>query len=193
MPATPACSFADNKALYHYRCTDPDTSKVTHGTLPWCSLETAPYSDALLDAVKTYAFRDMNPSRSTTTTDSASLECDIFGTEVSTIERDFEARKVAIRRGFARSCAPVYSANEAAVRNDYTCHYSGGVTDDQGRRGSHPHRVTRGTLFSCDAGIGVSDELMQDVKLSAYLRAGGDAAELELSAFACDVTSLPLH
>jgi len=34
---------------------------------------------------------------------------------------------------------------------------------------------------------------MQDVKLATYLRAGGDAAQMDLDGFACDVNSIPLY
>jgi len=145
MSAAHTCSFEDSKALFHYRCSDPEAGRVTHGTIPWSTVESAPHSAPLVEAVKAYAYRDLHPSLSTTSPDTSALQCDILGVAVSSIENATEARKVGIRRGFARSCAPAYNANEAGVRNDYTCHYSGGIIDDKGRRGSHPLRVTRGT------------------------------------------------
>lgn len=188
-----ACSLEQSKAIYYYKCHDTQTAQVSNGALPWCSVDEPPYGSDLQDAVKRAAFRDLHPSSSLSSMDPETLRCELLGVPVNSLETEMRRRRDGLARGYARSCAPDYDVNRADIRNHFTCHYTGTYTDEQGRVGRHPFKSIKGSLFSCALpdGEGISDELMEDVKLAAYLRADGDTAKLDINEFACDIMSLP--
>lgn len=192
MGATSPCDFQDNKAIYHYQCQNTATGAITNGTLPWCTADTAPFAEDLQHAVRVKAFSDMSPDESTTSMPEQDIKCQMLMVPLAPgVSEQEKVRRSAVARGYASNCAPAFDANLASMRNEYTCFYSGGITDDEGRRGTHPFKRVSGTIHSCDMRPEVSDELMEDVKLAAYMASGGDRAELDVNGFACSIMSLP--
>jgi len=186
------CEFQDNKAIYHYQCKDTLTGAVANGSMPWCTADTAPFAADLYRAVQVKAFADMSPDDSATAMQADTIKCELLMVPLAPgLNERQQQRRQAVARGYASNCAPAYDANLASMRNDYTCIYSGGITDSEGRRGSHPFKRVSGTIHSCDMRPEVSDELMEDVKLAAYMSSGGDQAELDINGFACSIMSLP--
>lgn len=189
LPVT-KCSFADSKAIFHYKCAGAGGT-TSHGTMAWCEDEVPPYSDAVHRAVRARVFTEAFPTRSVTSMNESDFQCDLLMMRVPPVDEAQKLRRAAVARGFARSCAPTFDINGGVMRNEFTCTYSGPITDSMGRRGTHPSKQISGTLFSCDMSMDITDELMEDVKLAAYDRAGGDEAQLDINGFSCNIMSIP--
>jgi hypothetical protein len=116
-----------------------------------------------------------------------SLVCDVVP-----IALDRSARDEWIKKGIATSCAPNYDTNQARIINDYSCYYNGKMMDDTGYVGIFPQKEIRGRIFSCDLAPLTSDDLMNDVRRSAFFKLGGKAFDIDESKFACSVFTFPL-
>ena len=99
-----------------------------------------------------------------------------------------------IKRRMASSCGPHYHPEDVVAWNEYSCSYEGeGLVG--GKRVRNPHRRWTGMLPDCDAHtFGMSDEVMRDVKLMAYHRAGGPDELLDgPESMHCNVLALPIQ
>ena len=180
----------DTNVIYYYTCRDKSSGAVTNGSTPWCEIST-PAPDEVMRKIKMESFRNLHPQDSSTEMDPDNFTCELVATPVQTYDKIQKERIDGLKRGMARSCHPMYSVNDAEIKNDFTCWYTGLITDEKGRKGTHPFKSISGTIFSCDMGLEISDELMSDVKMSAYLQANGDASNLNMEEFACSVMSVP--
>ncbi len=184
------CDMSDTNVIYYYTCKDKRTDTITNGSTPWCEIS-VPAPDIVVQNIKMESFRNLYPNESTTTMTPEDFECDIVATPVQTYDKIQKERINGLKRGMARSCHPMYNVNDAEIKNDFTCWYTGLITDEKGRKGTHPYKSISGSLFSCDMGLEITDELMHDIKLSAYLQAGGETSQLNMEDFACSVMSVP--
>jgi len=176
--------------IYYYTCKDISNNAVTNGSTPWCEVANPPPQEVMTN-IKIQSFRDLNPSESTTNMNPDNFKCEVVATPVQTHSKIERERMAGLKRGMARSCHPMYNVNDAEIKNDFTCWYNGLITDEQGRKGTHPFKSVSGSLFSCDMGLDITDELMADIKMSAYMQAHGDTAGLNVADFACSVMSVP--
>jgi len=137
MPAPDAeCLFEDTRAIYHYECTHCDR-RVTHGSTPWCASDTTPPAP-LLARVRLAALGDLDPARpADAPVELGEVSCSVIGTKATTratladaADEASDLQAEAVRRGFARSCAPSFTAPRGlAMANNYTCTYHGTLTD----------------------------------------------------------------
>jgi hypothetical protein len=194
------CRFQDTRAIYHYECTHRD-GRVTHGAVPWCEFDATP-PDPLLARVRLAALGDLDPGRSTDAPiQLGEVSCSVIATKATTqatladeAVAAGDLQLTAVRRGFARSCAPSFTAPRGlAVTNSYTCTYHGTMTDPTtGEVGVGLQRQVRGRLVSCENGLDVSNDLLADVKLAAYLRVDGASNGVNVDQFACTVMSISM-
>ena len=93
----------------------------------------------------------------------------------------------------ARNCGPHFDINRVVTHNKFDCNYVGeGIVD--GKVVTHPRKEWKGRLASCsEYGVGISDEVMRDVKDYVYEIAGGDDFQLDRNKFQCRVTTIPLN
>lgn len=184
------CSLENTSVIYYYTCTDKKTNAVTNGSTPWCEVSSTP-PDEVLNTIKQESFRTLNPKESTTKMDPNDFQCEVVATPIQTYDKLQKERIEGLKRGMARSCHPSFNVNDAEIKNDFTCWYTGLITDEKGRQGTHPYKSISGTLFSCDMGLEITDDLMHDIKLSAYMQSHGDESNLKMEDFACSVMSVP--
>tara|TARA_B100000787_G_scaffold130438_1_gene99350 strand:+ start:411 stop:980 length:570 start_codon:yes stop_codon:yes gene_type:complete len=187
---TSKCDLENTNVIYYYTCKDISNNAVTNGSTPWCEVANPPPQEVMTN-IKIQSFRDLNPSESTTNMNPDNFKCEVVATPVQTHSKIERERMAGLKRGMARSCHPMYNVNDAEIKNDFTCWYNGLITDEQGRKGTHPFKSVSGSLFSCDMGLDITDELMADIKMSAYMQAHGDTAGLNVADFACSVMSVP--
>ena len=53
-------------------------------------------------------------------------------------------------------------------------------------------RQIRGRLVSCENGVDVSEELLADVQLAAYMRVNGAKVGATVDQFACNIMSISM-
>ena len=187
---TTECDIQNTKVIYYYTCEELSSQAVTNGSTPWCEIsKNTP--DEVMKTMKLQSFRNLHPNESTTKMDANDFKCEVVATPVQTYDKIQRERMEGLKRGMARSCYPMYNVNDAEIKNDFTCWYTGEITDEQGRKGTHPFKSVSGSIFSCDMGLDITDELMNDIKMSAYMQANGDSAKLNMEDFACSVMSVP--
>ena len=93
-----------------------------------------------------------------------------------------------------RGLSDRYRCEDVVAWNEYSCSYEGeGLVG--GKRVRNPHRRWTGMLPDCDAHtFGMSDEVMRDVKLMAYHRAGGPDELLDgPESMHCNALALPIQ
>lgn len=178
------CDYSNAKTVYHYTCSDPTTGAKTHNSLVGCS-QALPTDSNVMEEVQADAKKVLGQPMT------GELTCQIVASPIVNLEAMLAKQRQGIARGMARSCAPEYDANAAEISNNFTCTYTGTITDEKGRVGFSPTKVVSGRIFSCDMGLEITDELMEDIKLAAYMKAGGDEAKLDIDAFACNIFSIP--
>ena len=63
------------------------------------------------------------------------LQCEVVATPVQTYDRIQKERMQGIKRGThgALVSPTTYNVNDAEIKNDFTCWYTGLITDEQGR------------------------------------------------------------
>lgn len=191
--ASQYCSLKNAEAVYSYKCHSSKLGQRTHNHLMGCKLEKAPFSEELQRQVHIDALEALYPHSSGVAEhmNTSELSCEIEVSSIDEYTKDMKKRIEGVKRGMARSCAPGYDANAADIMNEFTCSYTGPATDELGRVGTLHGRKVSGRLFSCDMTLDVSDELMEDVKLAAYVKSGGDAANLDIHQFSCNIFSNP--
>ena len=182
---TTLCNSETAEAMYMYTCSDANMQKTEKSFVTGCELKD-PVRGVLLDDIKRDAYMKMNRG-DITGYDELNMSCDIAPIPLRRSNQD-----EWLKRGIASSCAPNYNTNEARIINDYRCNYNGTMIDSNGNLGTFPSKQINGRIFSCDLAPLTSDELMNDVRRSAYYKLGGSKYMIDPNKFSCSVFTFPL-
>ena len=115
---------------------------------------------------------------------------DVVGVTLGAQSFELAAEQIK-KKGMASNCAPSFDLNAVNSYNKYQCNYLGTGIDETGREVRNPYQVWKGTLPSCEEGIGISEETMDDIRKLVFLNAGGEGSKLDIDQFVCSVAGLP--